>query len=279
MKDSKQELVNPDYAAIKAKQCVTWASGDYARVGSTLQVTGENLAEIMDLAAGEDVLDVAAGNGNMTLAAARRFCGVVSTDYVESLLERGENRAKANGFDVEFKYADAEQLPFDNAQFDHVVSTFGVMFAPNQTKCADELQRVCRPGGKIGMANWTPDGFIGQVFKVIGSHIAPPAGIQSPARWGTENFIKDRFSDQASHIAFNLRDFVFRYETPEHWLHIFRTYYGPMLKAFEALDQDAGTALEAELLQLIEKFNTATNGSMRVPSRYAEVVITKHPGR
>ena len=279
MKVSKQAAVTPDYAAIKAKQCATWGSGDYARVGSTLQVTGEHLAEALDLSAGEDVLDVAAGNGNMTLAAARRFSRVVSTDYVEGLLERGKDRVKANGFDVEFKYADAEELPFDKGQFDHVVSTFGVMFAPDQPRCADELQRVCRPGGKIGMANWTPDGFIGEVFKVIGLHVAPPAGIQSPARWGTESFVKEQFFDQASHIAFNLRDFVFRYESPRHWLHIFRTYYGPILKAFEALDQDTGAALETDLLQLIGEFNTATNGSMRVPSQYAEIVITMLPGR
>lgn len=264
----------PDYTAIKAKQCATWGSGDYARIGSTLQVTGENLAEAMDLRAGSTVLDVAAGNGNMTLAAARRFCAVMSTDYVESLLARGKERAQANGLDIAFRYSDAEALPFEDNSFDNVVSTFGVMFAPDQAQCAAELQRVCVAGGKIGLANWTPDGFIGQVFKVIGAHLAPPAGVQSPARWGTADFIRTHFGDQASHIELNQRDFVFRYESPAHWLDIFRTYYGPTLKAFEALDNEAADALKADLLGLIDRLNTANDGSMRVPSQYAETIIT-----
>jgi SAM-dependent methyltransferase len=185
MNPPAEAIINPDYAAIKAKQNAAWASGDYARIGTTLQIVGENLAEAMDLRPGSSVLDVAAGNGNATLAFARRWCDVTSTDYVDALLSRGRARAEAEGQNLTFRIADAEQLPFDDASFDAVVSTFGVMFTPNQAKAASELLRVCRPGGTIGMANWTPEGFIGQVFKTLGKFIAPAAGVSSPALWGT----------------------------------------------------------------------------------------------
>lgn len=176
----------PDYAAIKQRQQATWAAGDYAIVGTTLQIVGERLCEAMDMRAGTRVLDVAAGNGNATLAAARRFADVTSTDYVEALLERGKERAAAEHLAVTFQVADAEALPFADGSFDAAVSTFGVMFTPNQNKSASELSRVVRKGGTIGLANWTPDGFIGQLFKTIGQHVPPPAGVKSPALWGTE---------------------------------------------------------------------------------------------
>jgi ubiquinone/menaquinone biosynthesis C-methylase UbiE len=268
-------LVSPDYAAIKAKQNAAWASGDYARIGTTLQIVGESLAEAMDLRPGASVLDVAAGNGNATLAFARRWCQVTSSDYVDGLLARGRARAEAEGQEVTFRMADAEQLPFADAGFDAVVSTFGVMFTPNQGKAASELLRVCRPGGMIGMANWTPEGFIGQVFKTLAKHIAPPAGVNSPALWGTRPWIEQQFGTKARRIAIDSKAFVFRYHSPEHFMEVFRTYYGPVHKAFLALEPAGQATLAKDLHATIESFNTASDGSMRVPSAYAEIIITK----
>ena len=265
----------PDYPAIKAKQNAAWASGDYARIGVTLQIVGESLAETMDLRPGASVLDVAAGNGNATLAFARRMCTVTSTDYVDTLLARGRARAEAEGLDVTYELADAEQLPFNDSTFDAVVSTFGVMFAPNQDKAAGELLRVCRPNGKIGLANWTPAGFIGEVFKTLGKHVAPPIGVNSPARWGTESWIAQTFGPQARTIAVENRVFVFRYPSPERFIEVFRAFYGPVHKAFLALDTAGQSALAGDLLDTVARFNTATDGSMRAPSDYAEVIIVK----
>src|SRR5690349_21709502 len=228
--------VQPDLAAVKTRQHGAWSSGDYAVVGTTLQIVGEELCETLDLRAGQRVLDVAAGNGNATLAAARRWCNVVSTDYVGALLERGRQRATADGLSVEFREADAEALPFGDNEFDAVLSTYGVMFTPNQDRAAAELIRVCKRGGKIGMANWTPEGFIGQLFKTLGKYLPPPAGAKSPALWGTETRLKEMFGASSSTIRAERRNFVFRYRSPEHFLDVFKSYYGPMLKAFAALD-------------------------------------------
>jgi ubiquinone/menaquinone biosynthesis C-methylase UbiE len=228
----------PDLKAIKSKQQLAWSSGDYAVVGTTLQIVGEQLAEAMDLRAGQTVLDIAAGNGNATLAAARRWCHVTSTDYVEALLARGRKRAEAEGLAVTFQKADAEDLPFADGAFDAVLSTFGAMFSPDQACTASEMLRVCRSGGRIGLANWTPDGFIGQMFKIIGKHLPPPAGVKSPALWGTDEWMQKAFGDASSRISIERRHFVFRYRSPQHCLDVFRDYYGPMLKAFEALDAD-----------------------------------------
>jgi SAM-dependent methyltransferase len=266
----------PDFAAVKQRQQATWASGDYAVVGTTLQIVGESLCEAMDLRAGSRVLDVAAGNGNVTLAAARRWCDVVSTDYVPALLQRGRERAQAERLQhIEFREADAEALPFDDGAFDAVVSTFGCMFAPNPRRVAAELLRVCRPGGQIGMANWTPEGYIGQLFKTIGRHVPPPAGIDSPALWGTRGRLAELFENDATSIRAEPRHFVFRYRSPEHWLAVFKDTYGPMLKAFAALDAPKQQALTGDLLQLIAHFNRATDGTMVVPSEYLEIVITR----
>jgi ubiquinone/menaquinone biosynthesis C-methylase UbiE len=265
----------PDLDALKARQRGAWSSGDYAIVGTTLQIVGEDLCEALDLRAGERVLDVAAGNGNATLAAARRWCDVVSTDYVPSLLERGRLRATADGLSIEFKEADAEALPFDDAAFDVVVSTFGVMFTPNQDRAAAELLRVCRRGGKIGLANWTPEGFIGQVFKTLGKYLPPPAGAKSPALWGTAQRLQDMFGASARNIRAEKRNFMFRYRSPEHFVDIFKTYYGPVLKAFAALDTNQRDGLERDLLGLIATLNRAEDGTMVVASEYLEVVIAK----
>jgi ubiquinone/menaquinone biosynthesis C-methylase UbiE len=264
-----------DLEALKARQQGAWSSGDYAIVGTTLQIVGEQLCESLDLRSGQKVLDVAAGNGNASLAAARRWCDVVSTDYVPSLLERGRLRAEAEGFSIKFKEADAEALSLPDASFDVVVSTFGVMFTPNQDKAAAELLRVCKSGGKIGLANWTPEGFIGQLFKTLGKYLPPPAGAKSPALWGTEARIKEMFGPWAVSIKAERRNFNFRYRSPEHFLEIFKNYYGPMLKAFAALDPENQQGLRNDLLALIARMNRADDGTMIVPSEYLEIAITK----
>lgn len=266
----------PDLAALKTRQQAAWASGDYAIVGTTLQIVGEELCEAMDLRSGQTVLDVAAGNGNISLAAARRWCDVMSTDYVPSLLERGQIRAEAEGLAIEFRVADAEALPFADGTFEAVVSTFGVMFTPNQDKAANELLRVCRSGGKIGLANWTPEGFIGQLFKTLGKYLPPPAGVKSPALWGTAPRLAEMFGKTATSIKAEPRHFALRYQSPEHFLEVFKNYYGPMLKAFAALDEANQQNLKRDLLALIGRMNRADDGTMVVPSEYLEVVIVRH---
>ncbi len=267
--------IQPDLEALKARQHGAWASGDYAIVGTTLQIVGEELCEALDIRAGQKVLDVAAGNGNATLAAARRWCQVVSTDYVPSLLERGKLRAQANGLLIEFKEDDAEALGFADAAFDVVISTFGVMFTPNQNRAATELLRVCKSGGKIGLANWTPEGFIGQIFKTLGKYLPPPAGAKSPALWGTEARIREMFEPSATSLKIEKRNFNFRYRSPQHFLDVFRSYYGPMLKAFAALDVPRQHQLQGDILALVATMNRATDGTMVVPSEYLEIVIVK----
>jgi ubiquinone/menaquinone biosynthesis C-methylase UbiE len=265
----------PDLEALKNRQHGAWSSGDYAIVGTTLQIVGEELCEALDIRAGQRVLDVAAGNGNATLAAARRWCQVVSTDYVPSLLERGRARATADGLSVEYKEADAEALPFGDAIFDAVVSTFGVMFTPNQDRAASELLRVCKSGGKIGLANWTPEGFIGQLFKTLGKYLPPPAGVRSPALWGTEARLEEMFGAQARDIEITRQHFTFRYRSAEHFVDIFRSYYGPVLKAFAALDSTQQDSLERDILALIATMNRSGDATMVVPSEYLEAVVIK----
>jgi ubiquinone/menaquinone biosynthesis C-methylase UbiE len=263
-----------DLATIKSRQQLAWGSGDYAVVGTTLQIVGETLCEAVDLRSSQRVLDVAAGNGNATLAAARRFADVVSTDYVGMLLDRGRRRAEAEGLKVAFRVADAEALPFEDASFDVVLSTFGVMFTPDQQKAANEMLRVCRPGGRIGLANWTPDGFIGRLFKIIGKYLPPPAGVKPPSLWGVKAHVDELFGAKAT-VAAETRSFVFRYKSPKHWLDVFATYYGPVMKAFAALDPQTAKALEADLNALLDEFNVARDGTLVVPSEYLEVVATR----
>lgn len=259
--------------AVKTRQQAAWSSGDYAVVGTTLQIVGEALCEALDLRAGQKVLDVAAGNGNVSLAAARRWCDVVATDYVPTLLQRARERAAADHLAMEFREADAEALPFADGSFDVVVSTFGVMFTPDQDRAAVELLRVCRPGGKIGLANWTPDGFIGQLFKTMGRHAPPPPGVRSPALWGSRGRIDEMFGQHATSISATDQHFVFRYRSAAHWLEIFKTYYGPVLKAFAALAPSSQVALDEDLMALVGQFNRSGDGSMVVPSEYLEIVI------
>jgi ubiquinone/menaquinone biosynthesis C-methylase UbiE len=264
-----------DLEALKERQHKAWSSGDYAVVGTTLQIVGEELCEALDIRPGQQVLDVAAGNGNVSLAAARRFCEVTSTDYVASLLDRASERAAAERLDIQFREADAEDLPFEDNSFDAVVSTFGVMFTANHERAARELGRVCRPRGKIGLANWTPEGFIGQLFKTIGKYAPPPPGAQSPALWGTRDRLTGLFDPATYSIRITPRTFTFRYLSPAHCVKVFRTYYGPVLKTFDSLTPIAQMALEQDFLNLIGRFNRSGDGTMVVSSEYLEVVITK----
>jgi ubiquinone/menaquinone biosynthesis C-methylase UbiE len=273
---NRQSAGQPELGAIKARQHAAWSSGDYALIGTTLQIVGEELCEALDVRSGQKVLDVAAGNGNVSLAAARRGCDVVATDYVPALLERARERAAAERLDLEFREADAEALPFQDGSFDVVVSTYGGMFTPDQDRAAAEMIRVCRRGGRIGLANWTPEGFIGQVFKTIGKHLPPPAGVRSPALWGTRARIAELFEPHATSIKTAQRHFVFRYRSPEQWVQVFKTYYGPMLKAFAALDPAGQAALQRDLLELAGQLNRSGDGTMVVPSEYLEIVITRH---
>jgi len=270
-----EPAVKWDYlTAVKARQQATWASGDFAVIGTTLQIVGELLCEGIDLRAGERVLDVAAGNGNATLAAARRFATVTSTDYVPALLERGRRRAEAEGLEVTFQEADAEALPYPDASFDVVVSTFGVMFAPNHGRAASELLRVVRPGGRIGLASWTPQGFLGKLFRTIAAHVPPPAGVPSPLLWGSESHLGDLFMD-AEHIEHRVRKFAFRYRSPEHWVDVFRAYYGPVHKAFLALEPQRQAALELDLLALLRESDVGGAAGLVVPAEYLETTIVR----
>lgn len=262
------------FDALKTRQQSAWASGDYAVVGTTLQIVGEQLAETCDLRSDERVLDVAAGNGNATLAAARRGCSVTSTDYVPALLERAAERASAERLDVRFQVADVEALPFGDASFDAVLSTFGVMFAPDHARSAAEMLRVCRPGGRIGLANWTPEGFIGQLFRTLGRYVQPPAGALSPALWGTEAHLHEMFGANAT-VAATRRSFNFRYRSAAHFIEVFRTWYGPVLKAFASLPEDKAAALERDLVALLDRLNVAGASSLVVSSEYLEVVVTR----
>ncbi len=272
---NRQAASQVDLKALKTRQQAAWSAGDYAVVGTTLQIVGEELCEALDVRAGQKLLDVAAGNGNVSLAAARRWCDVVASDYVPALLGNARERAAAERLSIQFREADAEALPFADSSFDVVVSTFGVMFTADQDRAAAEMIRVCRRGGKIGLANWTPEGFIGQLFKTIGQYVPPAPGAKSPALWGTRARIAELFEARAASIKLAQRSFVFRYRSSDHWLDVFKTYYGPVLKAFAALEPAAQAALERDLRKLIDQFNRSGDRSMVVPSEYLEIVITR----
>lgn len=264
-----------DLNAIKARQRATWASADFGVIGTTLQIVGESLCEAVDVRAGSKVLDVAAGNGNCSLAAARRWCDVTSTDYVAASLDGGRQRADGERLSIRFQEADAEALPFPDGAFDAVLSSFGVMFAPNHVRAAGELLRVCRRGGRIGLANWTPRGFVGRLFGVVGRYVPPPAGVTPPSRWGLEEHLDRLFRASASNIHTTARDFVFRYRSAEHWIDVFRTWYGPVHRAFAALTPEAQICLEQDLIHLIEEFNSSRDSTVVIPSEYLEVVVVK----
>ena len=267
-----------DLNALKRRQQATWASGDYAVIGTTLTITGELLCEAIDLQAGERVLDVACGNGNAALAAARRFAEVTGIDYVPALIERARERAAGERLPVTFQVGDAEALPVPDAAFDAVVSIFGVMFTPDQERAAAELLRACRPGGRIGLVNWTPDSFIGQLFKTIAGYVPPPAGLRSPMLWGTEERLRELFADGISALQTTRRQYVFRYRSAEHLLEVFRNYYGPLTRTFAALPAEGQAALAADLLDLARRHNRAGDRALAAPSDYLEVVAVRRAG-
>jgi ubiquinone/menaquinone biosynthesis C-methylase UbiE len=261
-------------AAVKEKQQATWASGDYAVIGTSLQIIGERICEAVDVAAGERVLDVAAGNGNASLAAARRGCDVVATDYVGSLLERARQRADAEGLPLTTEVADAEDLPYDDASFDVVLSTLGVMFTPNPDRAAGELLRVVRPGGRIGLVNWTPEGFVGQMFKVVGAHVPPPAGVPSPLQWGTEARVEELLGRDAK-VETERKHFTFRFRSADDFFETFKTFYGPTFKAWGALDADGQRSFREQLVALANSFNRHQGGALTIDSEYLEVVAIR----
>jgi len=265
----------PDLGAIKEKQQKTWSSGDYTRIGNPLVIMGENLCEAADVRSGDKVLDVATGSGNTALSAARRFCEATGVDYVPELIEHARLRAAAEGFEVAFEVGDAEALPYPDASFDVVLSTLGVMFTPDQEKAASELLRVCRSGGRISLANWTPDGFIGNMLRTIGGHVPPPAGIKPPPLWGTQERLRELFGAGISSLKTSRRSYVFRYPSARHFVEHFRSYYGPMNKAFESLDAAGQDALAQDLEALLEDWNTSGDETIVVPSDYLEVIAVK----
>ncbi len=271
---SSNPAPTPDLGAVKARQQTMWASGDYAVIGTTLQPVGESLCEAVDLVAGSRVLDVACGSGNATLAAARRFCRSTGVDYVPELLARARERAEAERQEIELIEGDAEKLPCGDATFDAVLSTFGVMFAPDQERAAAERTRVCRKGGKIGLSDWTPEGFIGELFKTVGRHVPPPPGVSSPLRWGTEAGIEALFGSRVQTLRIERKHFVFRYRSSAHFIEVFRAFYGPTHKAFAALDEAGKNALEADLTALLARRNPAKEG-LAIPSEYLEIVLEK----
>ena len=275
LQHSATNLPAVDFAAIKQRQQATWASGDFAIIGTTLQIVGETLAEAVNVRAGERVLDVAAGNGNASLAAARRFAQVTSTDYVPHLLEKGAARASAEGLEITFAVADAENLPYPDAAFDVVLSTFGVMFTPEPRRAASELLRVSRPGARIGMANWTPQGFLGDLFGLLTTFVAPPPGVPSPMIWGSEPHLVGLFGPYSADTQCARRYFNFRYRSAVHWIDTFRSFYGPIHKAYAALAPARQARLTAALTELLERTNLAGSDSLVVPAEYLEVVITK----
>lgn len=265
----------PDLAAIKERQQATWASGDYHLIGTQILIVSELLIETLDVHSNERVLDVATGSGNAAMAAARRGCATIGVDYVPALLERARRRTEAEGLTADYAHGDAEDLPFSDGAFDVVSSVFGAMFAPDQATTAAELSRVTRSGGRIGLVAHTPEGFIGQLFKVFARHVPPPAGVASPLLWGTEARLRELFGDAIADLQVEKRHLVFRYASPEAYIDYWTRYYGPTLKAFAAVGDAGRDALRADLLELIGRFNRADDGTMIVSSEYLETVIVR----
>lgn len=265
----------PSLKAIKERQQQAWSSGNYAKEGVRFVVISELLCEAVDLRSTQRVLDVATGNGNTALAAARRFCAVVGVDYVPALLQDGRGRAAAEGLDIEFREGDAEALPFGDSAFDVVLSTLGAMFAPDQDMAASEMLRVCKPGGTIGLASWTPDSFIGALFQVMGKHLPPPPGLKSPLLWGTEERLQELFGNSVNSIQAERRSFAFRFPSPKFFLEHSRVYSGPLVKALEVLQPSRQETLLQDIAEVIDRFNHSGDETMVVSSDYLEVVVQR----
>ncbi len=269
----------PRLAQLKKRQQQMWASGDFHAVATLIQPAADALCDAVDLQAGWRVLDVACGSGNAAIAAARCGCDAVGIDYVPALLARGRRRAEAEGLSVELLEGDAEAIPFPDGSFDAVVSVYGSMFAPNHRQAAMELARVCKPGGRIGLATWTPDGFIGEMLNVVAAHVPPPAGVPSPILWGTESYLRELLGDQIDTIAFKPRTFTFRFRSAEAYVDYFRTYYGPTVKAFETAGTAQGDALFGDLVDLVHRYARTTSGPVSIPATYLETVAVRTGGR
>lgn len=270
-----QEAIRPDLGAVKHRQQQMWASGDFHAVATLIQPVADALIDVLDPQAGWRVLDVACGSGNAAMAAARAGCDVVGVDYVPALLERGRRRAEAEGLEVDLIEGDAEAIPFPDASFDAVVSVFGSMFAPDQAKAARELARVCRPGGRIGLATWTPDGFIGEMLKTVAAHVPPVPGIASPILWGTEAHLRSLFAETVDSLESTERTFTFRFRSADAFVDYFRAYYGPTLKAFEAVGEDGAGRLHADLAALVARYAGTEDGPVAIRARWLETVATR----
>ena len=260
---------------IKEKQQKTWASGNYAVIGNQLVIMGERLCEAVDVRSGQKVLDVATGSGNTAISAARRYCDVTAIDYVPELIVQAKERAGVERLEITFEVGDAENLPYPDASFDVVLSTVGVMFAPDQEKTAGELLRVCKPGGKVGLANWTPDGFVGNMFRTVGKHVPPPPGIKPPPLWGTEERLRELFGEGISSLRTTRHSYAFRSLSAQHLIESFRTYYGPVHKAFESLDAAGQDAFARDLEELLHNWNISGDETVVAPSDYLEVVAVR----
>jgi SAM-dependent methyltransferase len=269
------EQTAPDLEQVKQKQQLMWASGDFHQVAALIQSVADQVAEALDIQAGWRVLDVATGSGNAALAAARLGAETVGVDYVPALLERGRRRVEAEGLDVLLVEGDAEALPFGDGEFDAVTSVFGSMFAPNHERAAAELVRVVKPGGKIGLATWTPDGFIGELLRAVAQHVPPAAGVASPILWGTETHLRRIFGDAIASIRCRERTFVFRSRSAEDWVDFFRAYYGPTFKAFEAVGPEGEEALHADLVALVDTYTGRSNGPITIPATWLQTVAVR----
>jgi ubiquinone/menaquinone biosynthesis C-methylase UbiE len=261
-----------DFNAVKERQRMGWESGDYPRVGNTLQLIAERLVDAAGLHAGRRVLDVACGQGNAAIAAARRFAEATGVDYATNLLDQGRERAEAEHLGVTFTDGDAERLPFPDGSFDTTLSTVGVMFAPDQERAAAELVRVTRAGGTIALASWTPDSLVGEMFKTIGRYAPPPAGLRSPMLWGTESRLAELFGDRVEWVSLARRTFYFCYHSPEHFSEWFRHYYGPITRLAGSLDEDTAARFAADLAEVPRAFNRAEDGTVLAAGDYLEAV-------